>query len=45
MKKILLFALAALLVVAWAMPVMAKVHMGGIVFVKFPGCHKELVQH
>lgn len=33
MKKILLFALAALLVVAWAMPVMAKVHMGGIVFV------------
>ena len=33
MKKILLFVLAALLIVAYAMPVMAKVHMGGIVFV------------
>jgi hypothetical protein len=32
MKKILLFALAAFLIVAYAMPVMAKVHMGGIVF-------------
>jgi hypothetical protein len=33
MKKILLFALAAFLIVAYAMPVMAKVHVGGIVFV------------
>ena len=33
MKKIFLFALAALLIVAYAMPVMAKVHVGGIVFV------------
>jgi hypothetical protein len=33
MKKILLFALAAVLIVAYAMPVMAKVHVGGIVFV------------
>jgi hypothetical protein len=33
MKKILLFALAVFLIVAYAMPVMAKVHVGGIVFV------------
>jgi hypothetical protein len=33
MKKIFLFALAALVIVAYAMPVMAKVHVGGIVFV------------
>jgi len=33
MKKILLFALAAFLIVAYATPVMAKVHVGGIVFV------------
>jgi hypothetical protein len=33
MKKVFLFALAALLIVAYAMPVVAKVHVGGIVFV------------